>query len=260
MTDSRELRADCSRCFGVCCTAPAFQKSSDFAIDKPAGKPCSNLLTDSRCGIHTQLRDKGFRGCTVYDCFGAGQRLAQETFGGRDWRTDPNRRMLKAFPVMRDLHELLWYLREAASAAPSLHEEILAVYASVDDLASGTPEELSAIDIAAERERVNAVLLRASTLARGKGVDMRGGEFFGKDLRKTALTGALLRGAVLIAADLRNGDLTRADLTGADLRDADLRGANLSGALFLTQAQIDAARGDTRTKLPKGRVRPGHWA
>lgn len=256
----RVLSADCSQCFGLCCTAPAFQKSADFAIDKPANKPCPNLLTDSRCGIHTDLRDKGFRGCTVYDCFGAGQRLAQETFGGRDWRTDPFRRMLKAFPVMRDLHELLWYLREAASVAPSMREEIEAAYATVDALASGTPDELAAVDVNAERDRANAVLRRAAEEARGGGEDMRGAQLIGSDLRKAALAGASLRGAVLIAADLRGADLTRADLTGADLRDADLRAANLAGALFLTQAQLDSARGDARTTLPKGRTRPGHWA
>ncbi|GLZ81100.1 hypothetical protein Afil01_59070 [Actinorhabdospora filicis] len=256
----RVLSADCAQCFGLCCTAPAFQKSADFAIDKPANKPCPNLLTDSRCGIHAKLRDSGFRGCTVYDCFGAGQRLAQETFGGRDWRTDPFRRMLKAFPVMRDLHELLWYLREALAAAPTLREEIEAAYETTDALASGTPEQLSQVDVNAERDRVNAILRRASAVARGGGQDLAGSQFFGSDLRDAKLVGASLRGGVLIAADLRGADLTRADLTGADLRDADLRGANLSGALFCTQAQLDSARGDGRTRLPKGRTRPGHWA
>jgi len=66
--------------------APAFSASSDFAIDKPAGEPCPNLTTDFRCGIHTTLRERGFPGCVVYDCFGAGQKVARVTFGGQDWR------------------------------------------------------------------------------------------------------------------------------------------------------------------------------
>ena len=37
-----ELRADCTRCFALCCVAPAFAASADFAIDKPAGQPCPN--------------------------------------------------------------------------------------------------------------------------------------------------------------------------------------------------------------------------
>jgi hypothetical protein len=71
--------------------------------------------------------------------------------------------------------------------------------------------------------------------------------------------GASLRGARLIAADLRGADLCSADVIGADLRDADLSGADLRGALFLTQPQLDAARGDMATRLPPGLNRPVHW-
>jgi len=56
----RVLHADCSRCFALCCVAPAFERSSDFAIDKPAGRPCPHLQADSRCGIHPRLRGEGF--------------------------------------------------------------------------------------------------------------------------------------------------------------------------------------------------------
>ena len=38
-----DLRADCERCVGLCCVAPAFSASADFAIDKAAGRPCPNL-------------------------------------------------------------------------------------------------------------------------------------------------------------------------------------------------------------------------
>ena len=84
-----ELRANCERCFGLCCVAPAFSASADFAIDKAAGRPCPNLRADNRCQIHAELRPRGFPGCAVYDCFGAGQKVAQVTFGGRDWRSRP---------------------------------------------------------------------------------------------------------------------------------------------------------------------------
>ena len=70
---------------------------------------------------------------------------------------------------------------------------------------------------------------------------------------------ANLRGARLIGADLSRADLSLADLTGADLRAADLRGADLASCLFLTQAQLDAAEGDTGTRLPPPLTRPAHW-
>ena len=44
--DSRaRLRADCARCAGLCCVAPAFAASADFAIDKPAGHACPHPMT-----------------------------------------------------------------------------------------------------------------------------------------------------------------------------------------------------------------------
>lgn len=81
----------------------------------------------------------------------------------------------------------------------------------------------------------------------------------GGTFRSRQLCGANLRGAYLIAADLRGSDLTGADLLGADLRDARLDGADLSQALFLTQPQVNAARGNSATALPAEISRPGHW-
>ncbi|PZG22437.1 oxetanocin A resistance protein [Micromonospora craterilacus] len=263
-----ELRADCARCFGLCCVAPAFAASTDFALDKPAGQPCRNLRPDFGCGIHAELRDRGFPGCTVFDCFGAGQRVAQETFGGRDWRAAPQtaRQMFDVFAVMRPLHELLWYLTEALALRPpaELAEELSAALAETDRLATDSPQTLLTLDVDAHRGKVNALLSRTGDLARARGgaagADHRGAALVGRDLRRADLRGANLRGALLIAADLRDVDLTRADLTGADLRAADLRGADLSGSLFLHQSQLDAARGDRHTRLPARRTHPAHWS
>src|SRR3712207_304027 len=109
------LRADCSRCAGLCCVGPAFAGSADFAFDKPAATPCRHLREDFRCGIHASLRDRGFPGCTAFDCFGAGQRLTQGTFAGRSWRESPElaRAQFTVLPIMRQLHEMLWHLTEA---------------------------------------------------------------------------------------------------------------------------------------------------
>lgn len=56
--------------------------------------------------------------------------------------------------------------------------------------------------------------------------------------------------------DLRRADLRLADLIGADLREADLSGADLTGCLFLTQSQVDAAKGDAANKLSPSLRRP----
>lgn len=63
----------------------------------------------------------------------------------------------------------------------------------------------------------------------------------------------------MIAPDLTGADFRGADLIGADLRDADLRDADLTGAFFLTQPQVEAARGGPGTRLPDSVARPVLW-
>ncbi|WP_405795893.1 pentapeptide repeat-containing protein [Streptomyces sp. NBC_01506] len=267
MSERPNLLADCGSCFGLCCVALPFAASADFAVDKKAGQPCVNLRSDSRCGIHTRLREKGFQGCTVYDCFGAGQQVSQVTFGGRDWREDPAtaRRMFAVFPVMRQLHELLRYVEEAAArvADGDLRRELRGALDATARLAASEPGALLELDVAGHRAGVNELLLRTSELVRAglrkKAMERRGADLMGAKLKGADLRGANLRGALLIAADLRGADLRTADLIGADFRDADLRGADLTGALFLTQSQLDAARGDVTTVLPDSLARPAHW-
>jgi uncharacterized protein YjbI with pentapeptide repeats len=243
-------------------------------MNKDATTPCTNLRTDFRCGIHTRLRQSGFPGCTVYDCFGAGQKVSQITFGGTDWRQAPDTygQMFAVFPVVRQLHELLRYLTEALTLEParSLHGEIRRAFEETERLTLGTPEALGGLDVAAHRQEVNVLLLRTSELVRagagaGPGAgrrkkDRRGADLMGARLRGADLRGASLRGAYLIAADLTGADLRLADLIGADLRDANLAGADLTGSIFLTQPQLNAARGDTGTRLPSGLTRPAHWS
>jgi len=260
---------------GLCCVALAFARSADFAIDKDAGDPCLNLRDDFRCSIHPALRERGFAGCTVFDCLGAGQKVTQVTFGGRSWREEPQSRelMFAVFQVMRQLHQLLWYLDRARAVpqAAGLRPEIDELLDETERLTELAPEDLLGVDAGAHRSRVDAVLSQVSELVRtasrrggrtpgrgrriGPGADLVGAGLAGRDLR-----GAHLRGALLIAADLRGADLRGADLIGADLRDADLRGADLSEALFVTQFQLNAARGNAATRLPPGPERPTSWA
>lgn len=261
------LRADCDRCFGLCCVAPAFSVSADFAIDKAAGQACPNLRPEFKCAIHDRLRPRGFPGCAVYDCFGAGQKVAQVTFGGRDWRRSPEtaKQMFEVFGTMRNLHELLWYLTEALTlpAASSLHAKLRRAFDETERLTQGSPEALLELDMNQYRQGVNALLLRTSELARAdvrrKKIDYRGADLIGKKFVGADLRGANLRGAYLIGADLSGANLGLADLIGADLRGANLRAANLATSLFLTQFQVNAANGDLDTRLPSSLSRPTHW-
>lgn len=281
--DGPGLVSDCGSCFGLCCVALPFARSVDFPTDKAAGDPCRNLLADSRCGIHDRLRGSGYRGCTVFECFGAGQQVSQVTFGGRDWRDHPDtaRQMYAVFPVMRQLHEMLVHLTEAGALTAltdrastnratfrSLGVEVASLAAEVTGLVETEADRLEHLDVVGLRARVGALLDRASRLVRSGaelGRDLgrrrigRGADLVGADLRGLDLRGADLRGAYLIAADLRGADLRRVDLLGADLRDADLRWTGLSQALFVTQPQLNAAKGDARTSIAGTLSRPGWW-
>ncbi|GLX00040.1 pentapeptide repeat-containing protein [Microtetraspora sp. NBRC 16547] len=267
-SDRLGLRADCASCFGLCCVALPFAASADFAVDKDAGKPCANLRADFRCGIHAHLRERGFSGCTVFDCLGAGQKVSQVTFGGQDWRQAPHtaRQMFDVFAVMRQLHELLWYLAEALSLPPArpIHDDLRRALNDIDRLTRDSAEVLAKTDVAALRQDVNALLLRTSELVRagvpGRKKNHRGADLIGARLKGADLRGANLRGAYLIAADLTNADLRTADLIGVDFRDADLSGADLTGSIFLTQSQVNAAKGNGATKLPPALTRPAHWS
>jgi uncharacterized protein YjbI with pentapeptide repeats len=258
-----DLHADCTKCLALCCVSLTLARSADFAIDKAAGTPCPNLTDSLRCGIHASLRGDGFPGCTTYDCFGAGQRITQVTFGGVDWRTDSTRarEVFDAFGVLRQLHELLFYLRDALSrecSAP-VRVRLTALQASVDAVAAS--DALSGVDVDTIRGEVGAALAEISAEVRSehRGRELVRADLVGRSFAALDLRGSHFRGALLIGADFSGANLRLVDLLGADLRDADLRGADLSTALFVTQQQVNGAKGDARTTLPAALAVPAHW-
>lgn len=260
------LRADCSRCFALCCVAYPFARSADFAFEKAPESPCRNLGGDDRCTVHEDLLDRGMRGCVTYDCHGAGQQVSQVTMRGRSWREDVGvmRTTFAVFPVVRALHELLWLLADAlvVPAAAPWRERLQAAYDATEELAAASPDVLVAVDLQARRRGVDELLQAVSTAARATvpgAPTLRRADLSGHDLRHRRLVGADLRGAVLIEADLRGADLRSADLIGADLRGADVRGADLSAALFLAAYQVASARGDVSTRISAALPRPTHW-
>ena len=269
------LKIDCRKCFGFCCTALYFSASDGFPADKEAGKPCIHLQQDFKCVVHKNLRQKGLKGCTIYDCFGAGQKVAQVTYKGQDWRQAPTsaNQMFEAFLIMRQLHEMLWYLTEASVVKinNSINNKIGFLRNETEQLTHLDASNLIGLDIELHRNKVNAKLKKVSEWVRGRALNGQKStlkskkeifgrlDFIGADLRKMNLRGADLRGALLVGANLKGMDLMGADFIGADLRDADLRGADLSEGLFVTQMQINAAKGDLNTRLPIKLIRPSYW-
>ncbi len=157
------LRGDCARCAALCCVAVAFDRSESFAFDKPANTPCGNLDGAFGCALHARLADNGFRGCAAYDCYGAGQIVTQEMFGGRSWRDDPALlpAMTEAFRLMRRVHELRLLLDEARLLAlgPDERRQLAALdraLAADGGWTSARPEAFGQGDLAAACGRVLA--------------------------------------------------------------------------------------------------------
>ncbi len=263
------LRADCLECFGLCCTALPFAKSADFSFDKEGGTPCTNLRADYRCGIHQDLRENGLKGCTVYECFGAGQKVSQDIYKGKDWRSYPAtaEEMFAVFPIVQQIQEMLWYLHEALAleVTTSFHKELRVQIEECERLTRESPENILRINLPELRADVNKLLILTSERVRSQiqkkksPKKMRRSDFIGANLKGANLVGSDLRGALLIAADLRGADMRVTDLIGADLRDADISGADLTGCIFLTQVQVNAAKGNSSTKLPSYLKIPAHW-
>ncbi|MEU5841118.1 pentapeptide repeat-containing protein [Rhodococcus sp. NPDC047139] len=268
-----DLRADCSSCFALCCTAFGFSRSADFAEDKPAGLPCPHLDAGFGCSIHDRLLSRGFRGCTVFDCFGAGQVVSRRLFSGTSWRERPDTRdrMFSAFGVLQQVHEMIWYLLEARERTydPETADEARSLTEALVSLTHGDVDVLISIDIDEARDSVRKVLTTVSEQVRSSYFAddgqtheslVPGADLAGTNLRGYRMYGADFRGAVLIGADLGGCDLAGADLLGADLRDTHVEDADLSRALYLTQRQIAAAHGNGRTRLPAFVTVPTSWA
>lgn len=144
-----DLSPRCEDCVALCCVMLPFDAGADFAFDKPGGLPCRHL-SGHACGIHAALADQGFSGCLRYDCLGAGQRVTQEVFSGKSWRSQPDLAlpMEAAFRAMRRLHEDHALLASAASLPLTAGEEArrLDLLAEVDVEARQTEASLAAYE------------------------------------------------------------------------------------------------------------------
>ncbi|BDF70766.1 hypothetical protein CE91St41_20050 [Oscillospiraceae bacterium] len=259
------LTSDCGRCRGLCCAALFFSKCEGFPADKAAGEPCAHLRPDYRCAVHGELARRGLRGCMAFDCLGAGQEAAA-LFPDGDWMARRERAgaQFAAFERLRHLHQTLWYLAEADCLIPAegLRGALEALIAENRALCALPAGELTEAMAEEHRRRVNPLLHEAAALvkkAAGGSFRRRSSDYIGKNFAAARLDGADFSMALLIAADLSGCSLYGANLLGADLRDADLRGADLSECIFLTQGQVNGARGSRSTRLPAALRRPEGW-
>jgi hypothetical protein len=116
-------------------------------------------------------------------------------------------------------------------------------------VAEPVPGEVVLSQADLSRAKLSRIVLAKADLTR---VNLAGADLRSSILRRTNLIGADLSNADLSGARLDEASLSAADLSAADLTGARLVGADLSRARGLSQAQLDGACGDARTRLPEG--------
>jgi hypothetical protein len=199
--------------------------------------------------------------------------VSQVTFKGQSWREHPEiaKKMFEVYPVMEQIYEMIAFIAEALTyeVSESLRKKLKNQFKRLQSLTEMDADSLLALDITECRLPVNELLVETSEYVRRelstkvfaikKGENLRGVDWIGKKLTGKDLRTTDFRGAYLIAADLRSADLRGVNFIGADLRDANLSGANLSTSMFLTQMQINSAKGNNQTILPSHVQTPPHW-
>ncbi len=201
-------------------------------------------------------------GCLTYDCFGAGQAVTQLYGAKANWRTHAACavEVFKTFLTVFQLHQMLWYLWEAKIRTALPQGDIEQLILENERVTKLPPDLICGFDLQTYRARVNALLkrtIREISICNPAGEVEK--DFAGKNLTMIDLQGQDLSMAWMMAADLRGCCLRKTTLLGADLRDANLQDADLRECLFLTQLQLNSAKGNANTKIPSHLSQPVFW-
>jgi hypothetical protein len=120
------------------------------------------------------------------------------------------------------------------------------------------PPEEQAAEVPEQREKISPEKLKTILEEHKKWfwVESRGKEGEQANLQEADLYGANLQEADLREANLKEADFGCANLEQAHLHYTNLQKADLTAVKNFTQAQLDQACVDKRTKLPEGLTRP----
>lgn len=259
-----KLKIDCEACSGLCCVALYCSKTDGFPADKEAGTPCRHLESNYSCNIHSELLDRNYKGCITYDCFGAGQKTTQ-LFEDVTWKENPNEKdnIFAIFLILFQLHQMIWYLIEASTLTSdeALLIRIDKLIKEYEQMLQQPIIDLLTLDLDEYRNRVNTVLKQICNAISGqKSINQTNkGNYFGKNFHKANLDQRDFSMSLMIAANLAGCSLKQTSFLGADMRDANLCNADLSESVFLTQMQINSAKGNSKTKIPLYLSRPISW-
>lgn len=260
-------KINCEKCCGLCCVALYFTKSDGFPKDKEAGVACENLQTDYKCKMYSKLSKQGLKGCMTYDCFGAGQFITRHLKSLPNWFIISPKEAVKIFNsylVVLKVHQTLWYLLQCLILClPQLEkEQAKSLINEGSSLIEKPFEILSALDTQSFCEKSNVYLRRICAIYQTGVRDvnkMQVNNYMGKNMQRKNLARIDFSISLLIAANLVQANLYGANFLGADMRDTNICDTDLSQCLFLTQFQINSAKGNSNTILPPYLHKPKTW-
>ena len=263
----QKMQINCKACSGICCVALYYAKSEGFPCDKAPGEVCRYLAKDFKCEIHEGLEKKHLKGCMAYDCFGAGQFVMETFYKETNWRKEPaiKKQLFETFLKVEQLFQMKNYLLQTAAMAPAraLRGEVERLLRENEALilSAQTLSDHEAIE--AHRDKVNCCIQKASDAVHQalhqKPRKIVPRQYLGKNFKRADLTGKDFTVSLLIAANLEGCKLVGANFLGADMRDTNIKNTDLSESLYLSQGQINAAKGNKATKLPSWLTRPLSW-
>lgn len=261
-----KFRIDCGKCSGLCCTALFFSKIDGFPENKVSGKPCTKLDKDYKCKIHDKLEKLNMKGCIGYDCFGAGQYVTQHIYSGETWQNSSKKsnEIFEVFTAVFQLYQIRYFLEYATIIISDkvLIKNLESLINENENICRLDPKAILDFDINEYRNRANVYLKSISSSivdSFGNNKNNKIMDFIGKDFKKKNMSGYDLSMKLLIAANFDSCIFEKTIFLGSDTRDTDFNNADLSEAIFLTQGQVNLAKGNLKTKLPMHLDYPTTW-
>lgn len=252
------LHSDCKNCCGLCCCALYCAKIDGFPENKKEGIPCSHLQQDFRCDMHAQLQQRNMKGCKAYECFGAGQKITQQ-YDPAHWLNTPaiKTQMYQSFQTIYRLQEILSYLLEAETLVENKNlDKLIQKYL---EYAKVPIHEIASLPIDAYQKRVNIELKDVCKKLHCYDENRKNFVYLQKDLKPIACHQKDLSMCTLIGCDGKKLIADSLNFLGADIRDVDFSNADLRNTIFLTQRQLNSAKGNRQTKLPNHLHIPDTW-
>lgn len=245
------LKIECQECLGICCTALYFSKIDGFYEDKKAGQDCINLDSQHRCKIYQELLVKNSKGCKIYDCFGAGQKVTQMYLN----RQVVDQEVCKIYLIMYQLYQMLWYLLQAKNYG---QKQVNGSLQTIQEIIQLSAKEILQTNIDTIIKEAKMALKKASDTLTAIDVTKKQ-TYFQKDLSFKNLDHKDFSMTIMIASNLEGSSLDKTNFLATDIRDTNIKNTDMSNCLFLTQGQINSAIGNQNTQLPSYLTKPETW-